>query len=233
MTDKYQQHHKLNKLFDQYGGGGVPFSKLREKKRTRKRSSRRRNPPSRTHRRKRTRRSKRRTRKRSSRKYNRRGKSQKKPLTTIYENMPLSQPLPPPQSVQEKMQKLIDLHQGDMDAVKHTLLIGEEEDHTKYMHAHGYVDVQINPNIVDRAKTPKKHSKKHSKKHHKKHHKKHSKKHSKKHKNNCKCGSHQYSSKEDTPRGLGHCEECIPLNVVLKGKDGNYYRNEKKGWVKI
>ena len=56
------------------------------------------------------------------------------------------------------------------------------------------------------------------------------KKHSKKH---CKCGTHHYSSKEITPRGLGHCEECIPLNVILKGKDGKYYRNETKGWIQI
>ena len=60
--------------------------------------------------------------------------------------------------------------------------------------------------------------------------KKKTKKHSKKH---CKCGTHHYSSQEHTPRGLGHCEECIPLNVILKGKDGNYYRNETKGWIHI
>lgn len=60
--------------------------------------------------------------------------------------------------------------------------------------------------------------------------KKKTKKHSKKH---CKCGTHHYSSQEHTPRGLGHCEECIPLNVILKGKDGNYYRNETKGWIQI
>ena len=64
----------------------------------------------------------------------------------------------------------------------------------------------------------------------KKHSEKHYKKHSKKH---CKCGTHHYSSQEHTPRGLGHCEECIPLNVILKGKDGNYYRNETKGWIQI
>lgn len=56
------------------------------------------------------------------------------------------------------------------------------------------------------------------------------KKHSKK---QCKCGTHHYSSQEHTPRGLGHCEECIPLNVILKGKDGKYYRNETKGWIQI
>jgi len=49
----------------------------------------------------------------------------------------------------------------------------------------------------------------------------------------CKCGSHKYTGKEETPRGLGQCDECIPLNVVMKGKDGKLYENNKKGWHKL
>jgi len=49
----------------------------------------------------------------------------------------------------------------------------------------------------------------------------------------CKCGSHKYTGKEETPRGLGKCEECLPLNVVLKGKDGKLYENRKEGWHKL
>jgi len=49
----------------------------------------------------------------------------------------------------------------------------------------------------------------------------------------CKCGSHKYIGNEETPRGLGKCEECLPLNVVLKGKDGKLYENRKDGWFKL
>jgi hypothetical protein len=49
----------------------------------------------------------------------------------------------------------------------------------------------------------------------------------------CKCGSHKYTGKEETPRGLGKCEECIPLNVVMKGKNGKLYENRKGGWHKL
>ena len=49
----------------------------------------------------------------------------------------------------------------------------------------------------------------------------------------CKCGSHKYTGNEETPRGLGKCEECLPLNVVLKGKDGKLYENRKEGWFKL
>ena len=49
----------------------------------------------------------------------------------------------------------------------------------------------------------------------------------------CKCGSHKYTGKENTPTGLGKCNECLPINVVLKGKDDNLYENTKKGWIRI
>jgi len=47
----------------------------------------------------------------------------------------------------------------------------------------------------------------------------------------CTCGSHTYTGGENTPRGFGNCEECIPLNVVLKGKDGKLYENKNNHWV--
>uniref|UniRef100_A0A6C0BTJ4 Uncharacterized protein n=1 Tax=viral metagenome TaxID=1070528 RepID=A0A6C0BTJ4_9ZZZZ len=49
----------------------------------------------------------------------------------------------------------------------------------------------------------------------------------------CSCSNHKYTGKEDTPTGLGKCSECIPLNVVMKGKDNNLYENTKDGWIKI
>ena len=48
----------------------------------------------------------------------------------------------------------------------------------------------------------------------------------------CQCGSNTYTGLEDSPKGLGKCGECIPLNVMLKGKDGTLYENKKEGWVK-
>jgi hypothetical protein len=54
---------------------------------------------------------------------------------------------------------------------------------------------------------------------------------SSKNKKKCSCGSHTYTSNENTPRGAGNCEECIPLNVVLKGKDGKLYENKNNHWV--
>lgn len=49
----------------------------------------------------------------------------------------------------------------------------------------------------------------------------------------CSCSNHKYSGIEDSPKGLGKCSECIPLNVVMKGKDGNLYENTKDGWIKF
>ena len=50
---------------------------------------------------------------------------------------------------------------------------------------------------------------------------------------NCSCGFHKYTGKELTPRGLGRCEECIPKNVILIGKDGELYRNEGNKWARV
>ena len=53
----------------------------------------------------------------------------------------------------------------------------------------------------------------------------------------CECDSKKISGKEPSPKGLGKCAHCIPLNVVLKGKDGNMWENKKyskgKRWVRI
>jgi len=46
----------------------------------------------------------------------------------------------------------------------------------------------------------------------------------------CQCGTHNYTGSEPTPRGLGNCEECIPLHVVLRGKDGQLYENKGTVW---
>ena len=46
----------------------------------------------------------------------------------------------------------------------------------------------------------------------------------------CQCGTHHYTGSEPTPRGLGSCEECIPLHVVLRGKDGQLYENRGNMW---
>jgi len=136
------KHHKLQKLYEQYGGGGIPFSELREKKRSTRRK--------RTSRRKRSRRRKRISRKRTTRRKRKRS------------------------------------------SIKRT---------------------------TRRKRTIRR---KHSKK-----------KHSKKKSGKCECGTHSYTGKEETPRGLGHCEECKPLGIIILGKDGNYYENQKKGWKKI
>ena len=49
----------------------------------------------------------------------------------------------------------------------------------------------------------------------------------------CGCGTHKYTGKESSPRGLGKCEECIPLNVMLRGKDGDLYENKGNTWIKL
>tara|TARA_Y100000817_G_scaffold310252_1_gene300578 strand:+ start:434 stop:793 length:360 start_codon:yes stop_codon:yes gene_type:complete len=49
----------------------------------------------------------------------------------------------------------------------------------------------------------------------------------------CQCGSHTYSTKENSPDGLGKCSVCLPINVAMRGKDNKLYENTKDGWVKI
>ena len=50
----------------------------------------------------------------------------------------------------------------------------------------------------------------------------------------CKC---KFTGKELSPKGLGFCEKCQPLNVIIRGKDNNLWKIEKRGktkkWIKI
>ena len=57
-------------------------------------------------------------------------------------------------------------------------------------------------------------------------------------KKQCNCDqSKSYQGNEPSPKGLGFCAHCIPLNVTMKGLDGNLWENQKftkgKRWVKI
>ena len=54
----------------------------------------------------------------------------------------------------------------------------------------------------------------------------------------CKCSCEdKFTGKEPSPKGLGFCEKCQPLNVIMRGKDGKLWKIEKKGnikkWVKV
>lgn len=46
-----------------------------------------------------------------------------------------------------------------------------------------------------------------------------------------------YTGKEPSPKGLGYCARCTPLNIIMKGKDGNLWENKKyskgKRWVRV
>tara|TARA_B100000686_G_scaffold345480_1_gene430151 strand:+ start:494 stop:934 length:441 start_codon:yes stop_codon:yes gene_type:complete len=57
-------------------------------------------------------------------------------------------------------------------------------------------------------------------------------------KRRCNCDySKYYKGDEPSPKGLGFCAHCTPLNVTMKGFDGNLWENQKyskgKRWVKI
>ena len=57
-------------------------------------------------------------------------------------------------------------------------------------------------------------------------------------KRKCNCDqSRFYNGKEPSPKGLGFCAHCTPLNVTMKGYDGNLWENQKyskgKRWVKV
>ena len=46
-----------------------------------------------------------------------------------------------------------------------------------------------------------------------------------------------FTGKEPSPKGLGYCARCTPLNITMKGKDGNLWENKKyskgKRWVRV
>ena len=53
-------------------------------------------------------------------------------------------------------------------------------------------------------------------------------------KNKCKCN---FTGNEDSPKGLGFCEKCTPLNIIMRGNDGNLWKIEQLGktkkWIKV
>ena len=50
----------------------------------------------------------------------------------------------------------------------------------------------------------------------------------------CEC---KHKGDEPSPKGLGVCAHCTPLNVTMKGKDGNLWETKKINksvrWVKV
>jgi hypothetical protein len=57
-------------------------------------------------------------------------------------------------------------------------------------------------------------------------------------KRQCNCDtSRTYHGNEPSPKGLGFCAHCTPLNVTMKGLDGNLWENQKytkgKRWIKV
>ena len=53
----------------------------------------------------------------------------------------------------------------------------------------------------------------------------------------CNCDIDRfYQGTEPSPKGLGFCAHCTPLNVTMKGLDGNLWENKKfskgKRWIK-
>ena len=56
--------------------------------------------------------------------------------------------------------------------------------------------------------------------------------------NHCNCDvTRFYKGNEPSPKGLGFCAHCIPINTTMKGLDGNLWENlsyqNGKRWVKI
>ena len=48
----------------------------------------------------------------------------------------------------------------------------------------------------------------------------------------CKCNVTD-GNNMNNPNALGYCSNCVPEGVMIKGKDGQIYRNKKKEWIKI
>ena len=42
---------------------------------------------------------------------------------------------------------------------------------------------------------------------------------------------------DNSPNGLGFCEKCTPLNIIMRGKDGKLWKIVKSGktkkWIKV
>jgi hypothetical protein len=57
-------------------------------------------------------------------------------------------------------------------------------------------------------------------------------------KGNCNCDKKKkYTGKEPSPEGLGYCPECVPLDVTMKGNDGNLWKTHEgtngKEWIMV
>ena len=46
-----------------------------------------------------------------------------------------------------------------------------------------------------------------------------------------------FTGKEPSPKGMGYCARCTPLNIMMKGADGNLWEIKKyskgKRWVRV
>lgn len=54
----------------------------------------------------------------------------------------------------------------------------------------------------------------------------------------CNCDKNKkIKGTEPSPKGLGYCAHCTPLNVMMRGKDGKLWENRKytkgKRWIRI
>jgi len=53
----------------------------------------------------------------------------------------------------------------------------------------------------------------------------------------CSCKKHSKNAKDNSPTGLGKCPECVPLHVIIKGKNGKLWENTslhgKNTWVQL
>jgi hypothetical protein len=55
---------------------------------------------------------------------------------------------------------------------------------------------------------------------------------------NCLCDKkRKFKGNEPSPKGLGHCAHCTEEGTIMKGRDGNWWKNTKysKGvrWIKM
>lgn len=49
--------------------------------------------------------------------------------------------------------------------------------------------------------------------------------------NKCNCNEKlTFNKRSKSPDGLGYCSKCTPINIIMKGKDGNLWENKKNGW---
>ena len=67
--------------------------------------------------------------------------------------------------------------------------------------------------------------------------KKYSKTKKQKKKGLCSCKKHPKHIKDPSPNGLGKCAECLPLHIIIKGKNKKLWENKmvrgKHMWVQV